>query len=358
MKTAIIHPYIAHYRQDFFEGLNAKLDLDIFCYQNEELHKGNFGESTIHVKHLKSFSIGPFLFYNPFQIINKKYDVIILMLTFLHITTWILLLTKPFHKKKIILWGHGISVKRYIKEEQNLNIVLKWMISLAHRIWFYTKAELDLWKKRYPGINAISLNNTISELDSILVQHAHQGKEQLKNKYGIKQHKIVIYSARFNEVGRRIDLLVKAIEMSDVDQIGFIIIGDGKLKPDFSSYKNVYDFGALYERGIKNELFEIADLYFQPGWVGLSIVEAMAYGKPIFTFKRTAELMQCVEYSYIQDGFNGMIFDTIKDLENTFNTIDDSKIKELGQNARAFVEKELNMKHMIDSAYASILSLK
>lgn len=133
-----------------------------------------------------------------------------------------------------------------------------------------------------------------------------------------------------------------------------MIIGDGRLKPDFSGYTHVHDFGALYDRKVKDELFSMSDVYFQPGWVGLSIVEAMSYGKPVFTFKRSASVLQCVEYSYIRHGHNGMIFENMVECVDALSLSTEKEIGRMGENARAYVRKELTMDTMADNAVNAI----
>lgn len=158
-------------------------------------------------------------------------------------------------------------------------------------------------------------------------------RSELKCKYNITQENILIFCARFENNYRRTDLLIETIKQLNTEKYGFIIIGAGKNKPDFSLYNNVYDFGAIYDTNIKRELFYIADLYFQPGWVGLSIVEAMAYGKPICTFIRSEETKQCVEYSYIENNTNGLIFTNIDDCITRISQLTNDEIKQLGANA-------------------------
>ncbi len=64
--------------------------------------------SHIVCKHIPSKLIkGKLLFYNPFSLLGKENKVLVLMLHFAHLGTWILLLTKWLHHKKIILWGAG-----------------------------------------------------------------------------------------------------------------------------------------------------------------------------------------------------------------------------------------------------------
>jgi glycosyltransferase involved in cell wall biosynthesis len=354
---AILQPYIPHYREQFFNRLRQRAPFDLYCYEEaERAREWNFLPGQTRVKYVGNIKAGPFILFNPLPFLKKEYTVLVLMLNVAHISTWLILLLKPFIRQKVILWGHGISVKRYVREERKPHILLKWMIALSDGIWFYTGKELALWQRIVPGINGHALNNTISDVESILGMDAPD-KRALKARYGIRQSKVIIYCARFNEPGRRVDLLLELIEKLHPERFAFIIIGEGRLKPDFSSFRHVYDFGAVYDRKVKDELFCIADIYFQPGWVGLSVVEAMSYGKPVFTLRRSEGLLQCVEYSYIQHQYNGLIFDSMESCIGELCAITEAEIRRMGGNARDFVKKELTMDRMVDNAFRSIRSV-
>lgn len=351
---AILQPFVPHYREKFFNGLHEQMKFDLYCYQDtDKLKQQHFEQGKTHIKPMDALKAGPFVLYDPLPFFRKDYKMLVLMLDFAHLSTWLLLFLKPFLRKKIILWGHGISVKRYVNEEKKPNILLKWMMALSDGTWFYTNTELAIWKTMLPDLNGYALNNTISGIEEILTVE-EKDKAMLKEKYGIVQPRIIIYCARFNEKGRRVDLLLNLIEQLDPERFGCIVIGDGNLKPDFSGYAHVYDFGAVYNREVKDELFSIADVYFQPGWVGLSIVEAMAYCKPVFTFKRSKEVMQCVEYSYLQQGHNGVIFNDLASCLQALNELADEDIRRMGNNAREFVKRHLTMSMMIATASGSI----
>lgn len=355
---AILQPHIPHYRSSFFNGISNFYSAKFFTYENSKKTSfQKFQSSDISSTHLNNFLIDEFLLYNPFPFFNKNYDILVLMLHFGHITTWFLLFTKVFHKKKIILFGHGISVKRYIKEEKSPNILLKWMIQLSDGVWLYTTKEQEIWEKIFPNKNIVALGNTISDFNELIIPEL-KNKNILRVKYNIHQKTIFIFCARFSNPHRRTDLLLKAIEVLNRFSFGFIIIGDGPLKPDFSTYKNVYEFGAVYDKEVKSELFLLADIYFQPAWVGLSIVEALAYGKPVFTFKRSKEVLQCVEYSYIHHQVNGYIFQNFNEFIKVVNYITDDEVQLMSRNARFFAQKELNMDIMVRNAVESIKSIK
>ena len=276
------------------------------------------------------------------------------MLHFGHLSTWLLLLTKFIHRKEIILWGQGISVKRYLYEEKNPSILLQSMIRFADSVWLYTEKEKNQWKKLFPKKNIVALNNTISGVERILELDIPTEKTELKLKYNINSERCFIFSARFNNPNRRTDLLIEIIKKSDPNKFAFIIIGDGNLKPCFSEFPNVYDFGAVYETELKDDLFTIADMYLQPGWVGLSIVEAMAYGKPVITFKRSETILQCVEYHYLIDGHNAILVDTVASFFSKISELKKSEIYTMGKNGREYVRYNLLMSNMVSNALKSL----
>lgn len=347
-KIAILQPLIPHYRYEFFYSLNKIIPIDVFSYEKNQcmLYMSNYGAKTIYSIKLKGF-----LLYNPFVFLSKKYTDIVFMLNYSHLSTlFLLLINRIFHYKRIILWGHGISVKRYMIEEKKCDWKLKFMIALSDGLWLYTDKEVTFWRKVFPRKAIVSLNNTISGIDKIVRYVSPSSKLELRKKYGIKEKCIFLFCARFNSYYRRIDLLLDVINKLDKDKYGFVIIGNGDVKPDFSIYKNIYDMGDVYERDVKNDLFSLADIYFQPGWVGLSIVEAMGYGLPIFTFKRSETIKQCVEYSYIIDEFNGLIFESVDDFILKIESLSVMAIDKMGHNARCFVKDNLSMKNMVASA--------
>ena len=334
-RIAILQPEVPHYREEFFSLLNQSVPTDIYIYNHQKKSK-NLGLklSTNPTKYLYNKKIKGFLLYSPVPFFSKEYTTIILMLHFAHITTWLLLLTKFFHRKKIILWGQGISVKRYLKEEKHPDWKLKLQIALADGVWLYMDKEKRMWQRIFPKKKIVALKNTLTGIEDICSYTPKTSIEFLKRKYHILEKVILIFCARFESNYRRVDLLLEVIKSLDQNKYGFIIIGAGKNKPDFSCFKNVHDFGAIYDTNIKRDLFSLSDIYFQPGWVGLSVVEAMAYGKPIFTFRRSEDTKQCVEYDYIIQSYNGMIFDETESCIEAINNISNQELIQLGHNAR------------------------
>lgn len=266
---SILQSQVPHYREEFFRMFAERNQAEVFIYQNESVSKKNgFKLGKFIPKHISGLEFKGIVLYNPFPLL--KNDTIILPLHFAHVTTWFILLLKKFLHKKVILWGHAISVKRYLAEEIKPDWKLKLMIRLSDGLWTYMEKEAQQWRLYFPNKPITALNNTISSASEIVdYSIAHEGENVgfLKQKYGIHQEFILLFCARFEGNVRRTDLLEEVIKRLDNSKYGFIIIGAGHDKPDFSPYTNVYDFGAVYDKNIKNELFTLADCYFQPGWV-------------------------------------------------------------------------------------------
>lgn len=360
-KIAIVNPIINNYRLEFFTKLNKDVQIDLYTYRKRNLATvdGLSISSDTLSKKLKSKTIGPFLLYDFLPLVNKGYEYIVILGNVKHLSAWLLLIIGKLIGLKVILWGHGISVTRYLNEYEKLPWIRLTMYRLAYGAWFYTANELQLYKKKIKKLVAVNLNNTISEVDDIIKFNPFdtERKQKIKNKYKIKNKKLLIICTRFESPTRKADKLIDVIKGINKEW-GLIIIGDGKLKPDFSKFNNVYDFGSIYERSLKSEFFLIADLYIQLGHIGLSVVEAFAYGLPIITLKRSETTHHSVEYNYVIDKKNGFICDNIEDVINRINVMDEYILNEMSKNAIQFVKDNLSMNNMCKKAFSILQETK
>lgn len=77
----------------------------------------------------------------------------------------IIVVEYDFHRKQIILWGHGISVKRYLAEEKKCNWLLRFMISMSDGVWLYTDKEVDFSTKVWAHLLCDSDDYAMPDLD-------------------------------------------------------------------------------------------------------------------------------------------------------------------------------------------------
>lgn len=347
---------IAHYREPFFRYFVDKYNCDIFTYEPKESStNNNFSISSIKTTQLKSkLLFSKLRIFNFLPLLHPKYKVIVLIGEMKVLPVWMILIFAKLMGKKTILWGHGISIYKYLEEEKKLNPIRVLFHKLADHIWLYTDHEKKIWSKYINPARITSVNNTI-DIENILNQPILD-KHELKIKYNIKTKINFIFCARFSLHARRTDLLLELIKSLDPEKYGFIIIGDGHLKPDFSPYNNVYDFGTVYDVERKNELFQIADLYIQPGWIGLSCNEALAYGKPVLTFERSETVPQCVEYGYLNEQ-NSYIAKDLHQMLKFINQLTEDNIFTLQQSSKWYATENLHMNTMTFQAENSLLNL-
>ena len=349
-KVIILQPSYPHYRSEFIYALRNEIkELMLFSYLKTSQTIDSGYKVDIESEHILRISYGRFLWYNPISILKREIDFLVLPLNISHLTTWLLLVTKFFHGKRVILWGQGISVKRYQKEVNKPNWAMKSLIKMSDGVWLYMNEEFKRWKSIFPNKPIVALGNSLTDVEKMISYQSELSVSELKVKYGIKQSVVFIFCARFENVLRRVDLLEKIIQSLDSTKYGFIIIGEGKNKPNFHKYKNVYDYGAVYDNSIKQDLFSLADLYLQPAYCGLSIVEALAYGRPVCTFKRCETIKQGVEFSYVKDGINGMLFTDIDDCLSRLNTISPIDIRQMSEQAKSSVSGN-TPKRMVERA--------
>jgi len=354
LDIVIVQPLVPLYRESFFEGLRKQVTVDIYVYHSEAYLKANgFVSAGLSTKHIANIHVGKAILINILPLLLGPHKVVILCAENKIVSNWIVLLLGRLFGKQVILWGHGLDARFYNEQVGKMPFMRRLMYRLADGAWFYTENEQAVWRNLLPNLKSVALGNTV-DVPLMKPVDTEESRLALKKQYGIKTDMNFIFCARFNNPNRRINLLVRLIERLDKSRFGFIIIGGGDLKPDFSSYSNVYDFGPVYEKKLKNDLFGLADVYFQPAWTGLSIVEAMAYGKPVFTFKRSKDILQCVEYGYIVHGLNGMIFESPDELIEYVTYCEKSDINALGMHAREYVRENLTMENMVANALKGI----
>lgn len=336
MKIAFLQPIIPHYRQVFFEGLKKKISYDLFSFGENFSHRDSLVESSNNYKIVSLFKFFKFKWYNPIFFL-RNYDIIIIPGEISYLSNWFLLLFSYAYKKKVIIFGHGVNYSR----EKPVSTFLYLMYYLSSSAIFYTEKEMRFWRRVFRKKQFSFVQNTIYK-DTIKINSFYNSNsiKKIKEKYNISHKKIFISCYRFTNSFRKdkeLHRLISNINNSQND-VGFIIIGSGKLKPDFSQLNNVYDFGELYDEKIKMELFYISDFYLQLGWTGLSIVEAFSYKKPVVTLRRSSSVKQSVEYYYLRNQINSIILNSINNF-NSILSISNNDILKLSQNAQKSFDK-------------------
>jgi len=179
--------------------------------------------------------------------------------------------------------------------------------------------------------------------------------EEIRDKF-LKEDAEVSNPKRILHVGRlvkwkRVDLLIEAVSLlsAGYDDIELHIIGSGpeeeKLKalaqlkaPDV----RIKFTGAIYDaEALAREIISSA-IYVLAGMGGLSINEAMAYGKPVICSRCDG-----TERDLVVDGWNGLFFkegDAV-DLASRIEILlkDPGKARTMGENGRSVISEKVNL---------------
>ena len=147
------------------------------------------------------------------------------------------------------------------------------------------------------------------------------------------------------KLGRLYPSIVRACQDAQ-----FSFVGEGAYKPEIESdHIRVTNYGALYGTE-KSRLFLQSSFFLHLGWTGLSILEAMGYGLPIITLRRSKKVKHSVEYDYLIDGFNAKILDNLEEVITWINTVNKDELEILKQGALQTYDK-----HSFDKFVANII---
>ena len=226
---------------------------------------------------------------------------------------------------RVIAWNHANSstssgLKSWFRK--------KLTASKADDLLLYTREELNLMaSKGWKYENLYYLNNTIDEQEIFRhvisfsnepdIKSAKKSKAVLnfKRDRGFENKKVFLFCGRLTEKSE-LELLLKALSICSPEHrsnLIFIIIGDGgkraeyeKISEDLGLSESIVWLGAIYEEKKLTPWFLLADFFIYPGAIGLSVNHAMSYGLPVITHGNRQKQMP--EFSYIQDGYNGLLY--------------------------------------------------
>ncbi|MEK7818235.1 MAG: glycosyltransferase family 4 protein [Bacteroidota bacterium] len=150
---------------------------------------------------------------------------------------------------------------------------------------------------------------------------------------------------------KRVDLIIKAVSIikNDLPEIELIVIGDGPQKDELvqlakslNVQNNINFIGGVYDPKTIGQYLKSSSIYVLAGMGGLSINEAMSFGKSI-----VCSVCDGTEKILVRDGFNGKYFkaeDEIDLAEKLNNLLSNNElIQEMGRNSLEIINNEINI---------------
>ena len=339
IKVLIIQPIVPHYRLPLFDGINKYYDLKVVYGRSDNSFHTPEREYITKVNSIKILKLEYFNVKKQIQIFKPQ--VVITYGELKQLSNIQLFILKHTYGFKLIIWSQGLQNRG----SGFIPLLMRVSFKLSNGVLFYTNDCVSS-VSRYKLDNVISLNNTLEFSNYQTV--TSERKRSLKKSLDIVHPICGAFISRFTLHKKPRLLLDLMIKINDSNNnIGFIIIGGGPEKPDFSNYPFIYDFDQVWDSNLKKDLLSVADFGFMPYWVGLSVVDYYSNCLPIFTLKKSKYVKQSVEYSYICSGKNGYIAPSSKDLVYKVSSMDANEFKHLGKNALNYAMYNLQMASMI-----------
>ena len=274
------------------------------------------------------------------------------VIVFLHLKDKIELPIIHYCKRKhipVIFWNKGVS-------DTDPNNVIKNAIyhhihNICDALITYTPEMIGNFKEK----NREKLFVAYNTVDCSDIDKNKYDALAIKNKYGIKESKVVLYVSRLKE-RKKIGLLLDTL--AGADDIAVVAMGAGitpELQKKFDSAPNLYYLGQKYgEEG--NEVWAIGDVFSIPVSVGLGINEAIFWGMPTVTM----EGFQPPEIHYLKAGRTGFIAKDENEYKDKLHSLllDDNQLAYMKQECEKEYETEVSIacmyKGFIDAIQYSI----
>ncbi|MEX2527832.1 MAG: glycosyltransferase family 4 protein [Gemmatimonadota bacterium] len=227
---------------------------------------------------------------------------------------WLLVSRRLRRKpRRTAFWGHGYSVDALGGQP----VRTAWKRHIATKVdwWFaYTPTTTTLLESwGYPPSQITTVNNSIDTRS--LRAHAHEGSDadQLLARHELfggdsGSGPLGVYCGRLT-ANKEIPFLLQTIGELHRERpdFRFVLIGDGP----FAAAVREFQRGRTWFRWVgpmhgpeRARIISLADVWLNPGGVGLGVLDAFSVGVPMAT---TSGGMHGPEFAYLKDGFNGVV---------------------------------------------------
>ena len=333
-KVLLISNYVFHYRIDiynyFYEEFQ-KLGYEFHVLSNE--FQG-IGCNPQFIKHTKAFSrlgyIQEIKRINPDIVINFLHlkDKLIFALTsycrFVHIP--------------MIYWNHGINISK--RHNRFITAIYKIVHQISDAIILYTPNELKYIAERHHKKVFVAYNTLCF---SHVSKDTVESKPALRERYGIRENKIILFISRIQPY-KKLDVLLDNF-LTEQD-VGLVIVGSGINEQQLALVNSVphyYYLGPRYGDEA-NDIFNMGDVYSTPGHIGLGIVQAFFWGKPVVVLGGH----HAPEIYYMKNGKNGYIVKNEQELKEKILYLlkNETAYNVMSHNAVATIADEANIDRM------------
>lgn len=321
MNILIFQEKLPHYRIDIFNEIGSRDFIDLTIVHTSKSNQSlsnKFKEIILPRNHF-----GPFKHVKGLENYIDRADYVVLMFDLKWSYLYRYMLSKK--RKKIVLWGIGISSAKGLKQKKFIDIVRFYFVSRYKALILYSNGVANYYLK-----NGISENKIFVANNTIKVRKIKNIKQKPKdilfigtiNKRKKLEDLILAFSNILNKINKNINLN---------------IVGDGEMLTQYKELvkeKNI-DTRVIFHGRIESQeelalLFSTTLLSISLGQAGLSILHSFSFGVPFMCYNNA---INGGELENIKNEVTGLIT-TEKDLEMDLINILNSpaKLREMSVN--------------------------
>jgi L-malate glycosyltransferase len=369
-RVMIVKPFIKQYRVVFFEKLCSALVADgvelTVLYgeppRREQLKADNVDlPPNVGQKIPSVYLFGRrALLQIPGAMSLFRSDMVVLVHANGNLLNIPLLLASRLGLKKIALWGHD---RNYQGQDNVLRERFKKLMSRIPDWWFsYTeKTASNLVNNGYHSDRITVINNAIdtscfrAELDSI----SNSEVELMRERLGLSDRdRVALYCGSLypeKRLSLMIDAAARLVERYPLFKL--VVIGGGvdadQIVHACQNHQFIRYAGPLFGQE-KAVCYHICEFVFNPGLVGLAILDAFAAGKPLVTM---ADSLHSPEISYLYNGRNGLLVEGgVSELVGAVSALMEDEVwcKEMAVAAEETAQ-EYSLENMVERVRSGIL---
>lgn len=251
------------------------------------------------------------LVWQPLPAELRDADLVVVMQENRILSNYPLLLSRLWARRRVAFWGHGVN----FQSDSPTGLREKWKRFLLARVdwWFaYTQATVDILKGAgYPRERITGLDNAIDNdrFQQDLASVSEDFLTRFRDEIGADAKSRVGLFCGSLYADKRLAYMLAAADRihSELPDFRLVVIGDG---PNAGELRAAAQTRAWMRcvgvrKGLeKAAYFRLADVIFNPGAVGLHVLDAFYAGVPMAT---TMEARHGPEFAYLRDGDNCVV---------------------------------------------------
>ncbi len=265
-----------------------------------------------------------------------------------------------------VLWGHFSSNNRPFSPE---NLADRYRLGLARKVEAlvcYTQDMADTLASIIPGERLFVARNTL-DTDTLFPLYdglAAEGKTAVRRRLGLPEDRPVLVFIGRLIAEKGTDLLLDAFAALRARRPAhLLIIGDGPERAAMEQrvaredLEDVQFLGAMSAWEASAPYLFASDVMFQPGYLGLSVNHAFAFGVPVVSQAAPPDgsRFHSPEVAFVEPGENGILaeYGNPEALQLALDTVLGDQAR-FARNALAYARTNLTMEQMIDGLEAAI----